>query len=152
MGMGTSACSATCTEWQHVQKLCEQETKALEQLLEKYEVNGLAGVACLLDESSGGHEDYEALELDVEAFKEIYLAWEDVQHAFSKATTVRVHAEEMSLTLDIGHYDSDNGDRYDDEEIRGRGYYLHVEGCWKLTPAGEKFKDIIEKKFWTVFG
>jgi hypothetical protein len=53
------------------------------------------------------------------------------------------------LELAIGHYSDDDGDRYDDLI---HGHYFIVEKVTQLTPAGEKFKEYLSEKSWTVFG
>jgi hypothetical protein len=72
-------------------------------------------------------------------------AWEQLQAAFSKATKVGT----SHLELGIGHYSSDEGDRYDDLK---QGCYFTVDNVIQLTPAGEKFREHLEERSWTVFG
>jgi hypothetical protein len=72
-------------------------------------------------------------------------AWEKLQAAFRKATTVG----KSHLELGIGHYSSDDGDRYDDLE---QGCYFTVDNVTQFTPAGKKFQAHLAEKSWTVFG
>ena len=57
-------------------------------------------------------------------------------------------AEEVS-----GRYnrDEDGGDRYDNPNDKD-GCIFCVDGMVQLTPAGEKYKDIITEHRWTQFG
>ena len=72
-------------------------------------------------------------------------AWENLQAAFKTNTKVG----KSHLELDIGHYSSDDGDRYDEIE---QGCYFTVDNLTQLTPAAEKFRVHLEEKSWTVFG
>lgn len=55
------------------------------------------------------------------------------------------------LTLYFDHYDEDGGDRYDNPGDKD-GCIFCVDGMVQLTPAGEKFKDIISERKWTQYG
>ena len=53
------------------------------------------------------------------------------------------------LDLAIRFHDSDNqGDCYDDVN----GVFWDVDGVYQYSPAGEKFKDFIERKFYVTYG
>jgi hypothetical protein len=59
--------------------------------------------------------------------------------------------KKTGLSLYFDYYNEDNGDRYDepgDEE----GCVFCVGGMVQLTPAGEKYKDIITERRWTQYG
>ena len=71
-------------------------------------------------------------------------AWGKLRAAFKRNTKVG----KSHLELGIGHYSSDDGDRYD--EI-GQGCYFTVDDVIQFTPAGEKFRVHLEEKSWTVF-
>ena len=72
-------------------------------------------------------------------------AWGEVEAAFKTATTVG----ESSLELDIGYYNREEGDLYDDLED---GAYFTVDNVLDFTPAGNKFKDKLENASWTIYG
>ena len=55
------------------------------------------------------------------------------------------------LTLYFDSYDEEGGDRYDNPGDK-EGCVFCVEGMVQLTPAGQKFKDIISERKWTQFG
>jgi hypothetical protein len=53
------------------------------------------------------------------------------------------------LMLGMAHHQSDEyGDRYDEVD----GTYFYVDGMYELTEAGEKMKDIVERKMFVQFG
>ena len=66
----------------------------------------------------------------------------NLKNAFNKKT---------GLTLYFDHYDMDGGDRYDNPNDKD-GCIFCVDGMVQLTPAGEKYKDIITEHRWTQFG
>lgn len=55
------------------------------------------------------------------------------------------------LTLGLGFYNEDDGDRYD-EVASHEGCVFFVDGMVALTPAGEKFKDVVKQQLWTQYG
>lgn len=66
----------------------------------------------------------------------------DLKNAFNKKT---------DLTLYFDHYDEDGGDRYDNPNDKD-GCIFCVDGMVVLSPAGEKYKDIVVERRWTQFG
>jgi hypothetical protein len=66
----------------------------------------------------------------------------NLKNAFEKKT---------GLTLYFDHYDEDSGDRYDEPGDKD-GCIFCVSGMMVLSPAGEKFKDIITERRWTQYG
>jgi hypothetical protein len=67
-------------------------------------------------------------------------AWAALQAKFTEATG--------GLELGLGFHGEDEGDRYD--EIVG--VFWTVGGMYQLTPAGERFKGVVERKFFVTFG
>jgi hypothetical protein len=59
--------------------------------------------------------------------------------------------EKTGLTLYFDHYDEDGGDRYDNPNDKD-GCIFCVDGMMVLSPAGEKFKDIVSERRWTQYG
>ena len=59
--------------------------------------------------------------------------------------------EKTGLTLYFDHYDEDGGDRYDNPNDKD-GCIFCVDGMMVLSPAGEKFKDIVTERRWTQYG
>jgi len=131
MGMGTIPCHGTVISDDDLKKLCPVEYKRLEELLDKVDssIDGLARDFAMED---GINQD-------------VGHAYADLCVAFEKATKI----ENGHLTLDLGYYDSENGDRYDELE---ENHYWDVGGVWQRTPAGEKFSNIVTEKSWTQFG
>ena len=66
----------------------------------------------------------------------------DLKNTFEKKT---------GLTLYFDSYDEDGGDRYDNPNDKD-GCIFCVDGMMQLTPAGEKYKDIVTERRWTQFG
>ena len=52
------------------------------------------------------------------------------------------------LELDICFHDPENGDRYDEVS----GLFFTISGAYQYAPAGEKFKQFIERKGWVEYG
>lgn len=59
--------------------------------------------------------------------------------------------EKTGLTLYFDSYDEDGGDRYDEPNDK-EGCIFCVDGMMQLTPAGEKYKDIVTERRWTQYG
>ena len=59
--------------------------------------------------------------------------------------------EKTGLTLYFDSYDEDGGDRYDNPNDKD-GCIFCVDGMVQLTPAGEKYKDIVTERRWTQYG
>lgn len=59
--------------------------------------------------------------------------------------------KKTGLSLYFDYYNEDQGDRYDNAGDKD-GCVFCVNGMVQLTPAGEKFKDIIFERSWTQFG
>ncbi len=132
MGMGSAPCHAWTISLDGLKAICPEEVKACETVLEQ----------------SGCDWDSFALAVEQEELddhSEIINAWEKLQAAFSKATKVG----KSHLELGIGHYASDDGDRYDDLE---QGCYFTVDNVTQFTSAGKKFHAHLEERSWTVFG
>lgn len=66
----------------------------------------------------------------------------DLKNSFAKKT---------GLTLYFDSYDEEGGDRYDNPNDKD-GCIFCVDGMVQLTPAGEKYKDIITERRWTQYG
>jgi len=62
-----------------------------------------------------------------------------------------VFHQKTGLTLYFDCYDEDVGDRYDEPNDKD-GCIFCVDGMMQLTPAGEKYKNIVTERRWTQFG
>ncbi len=158
--MGSFAVGGYVIEYKDLKKICPDEIKAIEKA--KYFKNvgwGNIGRWLAWDDSDqiidalhdGVIEDKSKpvirLELSEDQIVEdIFQDYDklvtDLKNAFSKNT---------GLTLYFDSYDEEGGDRYDNPGDK-EGCVFCVEGMVQLTPAGEKFKDIISERKWTQFG
>jgi len=123
-------------------KLCPKEYKIFKGLLKKTHVDHYQ-----LEEFINDDRDLNLLSHytdDEKASKlqgEIVDAWANLQSAFYKIT--------KSLELTLGYHDSeDNGSSYDEVN----DLYFSVVGMYQLSPAGKKFKKIVNRKFFVTFG
>jgi hypothetical protein len=138
MGMGTWGNRATIIEEKDVKSLCPKE---FEELLQVFETHGVSEDAFCWSEFARAAE-WSEWDVDKQDFE---LAWDVLQEAFVEATTVG----NSHLNLHMGYYDPECGDRYD--ELDG-GHFFYVTGDTQLSPAGERFKNMLQEKSWTVFG
>ena len=74
--------------------------------------------------------------------------WSELQYSRYE-TLVDVFDDLTGLELSIGYHNSgQDGDRYDDLD----GIFWSVEGVYKYTEAGEKYKDKISRSFYVSYG
>ena len=125
MGMGTGACSGWVISYDNLKKICPKEIDDIEGA-EEFEDWG---------EVSRG---FEFNELPDSIKKSV----EDLVGQFLNTT---------GLTLSLGFYHEDDGDRYDEVDSH-EGCVFFVDGMVALTPAGEKFKDVVRQQLWTQYG
>lgn len=78
---------------------------------------------------------------------------EEVSQVYDKhiSELKNVFNQKTGLTLYFDHYDSDGGDRYDNPNDKD-GCIFCVDGMVVLSPAGQKFKDIVTERRWTQYG
>ncbi len=133
MGMGNYPCQADTIEIEFVKEMCPDE---------------LDDFLVALDDNGVSREDFaQAFEQDdlqdiasctAEEEKQIMVEWDKLYGTFKKATG--------GLELGMVYHDADDrGDELD-------GWKFSVDGVYGYTPAGEKYKDKIIRKSWTVFG
>ncbi len=135
MSMGNYACYADTIEESFVEEVCPKELKNLKEILKKYEY-GLEYLGQVNYPGCDIHGELSCSFKDNEAI-EIGNAYEILCARFE---------EETSLDLEI---------RYHEAEDRGdevNGYFWEVNGVYVLSIAGEKYKDKIDRKFWTEWG
>ena len=162
MGMGSYAVGSFVIEYKDLKKICPTEIKVIEK--QKYFKN--IGWDSLSRWLSWDDPDYifdilyDCVENDKsmsklisglktsedEIIDGIFQDYENVvtdfKNAFNKKT---------GLTLYFDHYDSEGGDRYDNPGDKD-GCIFCVDGMVQLTPAGQKFKDIVTERKWTQYG
>tara|TARA_Y100000310_G_scaffold56232_1_gene51599 strand:+ start:30195 stop:30602 length:408 start_codon:yes stop_codon:yes gene_type:complete len=135
MGMGTYACHADTVKDEFVREVCPYEMAELQSQLDNAELDwyGLAACTDRIDEA----EEELAMEISEERASLIIKAYDTLFQAFQKKT---------GLDLQLKYHDKeDRGDEVD-------GHFWAVDGVYILSPAGEKYKDEIERKFWTTWG
>jgi hypothetical protein len=133
MGMGYGANYADVISWEEIKKLCPNECHAVEARVEELDTS-LDGWMAILDERSAN----EPTDKDKELLNQLCMAFEN-------ATAVG----ESKLSLHpMYHSTEDEGDRYDDVS----GGFFHVENLYQYSPAGEKIKAAVERKFFVTFG
>jgi hypothetical protein len=160
MGMGSFAVGSFVIEYKDLKKICPDEIKAIEKAKYFNQV-GWGNIGRWLswdDPDQIKDAFYDAiledkskpiirLELSEDQIVEdIFQDYEklviNLKNSFNKNT---------GLTLYFDHYDEEGGDRYDNPGDKD-GCIFCVDGMVQLTPAGEKFKDIISERKWTQYG
>ena len=152
MGMGSFAVGSFVIEYKDLKKICPDEIKAIEKA-KYFDVIGWDGIARWLtwDDPEYIHEpiydtvDTEGVDTD-SIVEDAFLVYEKLLNNLKKTFN-----KKTKLTLYFDHYDTEGGDRYDNPGDK-EGCIFCVEGMVQLTPAGEKFKDIITERKWTQFG
>ena len=135
MSMSTYPCMADTVDDDFIKEICPNEYTALIEVLKKYE----RGLDDLGDAGVAGDMEAGLEEMGLEDTESgpICDAYVELCDAFKKIT---------DLVLDLQFHNAE--DRGDDVD----GYFWAVEGVYVLSPAGEKYKDKIERKGWTVWG
>lgn len=138
MGMGSAPCHAWTISLLGLKAISPRETDACERAFQAlgYDWDAFA--------QGMTREEFDDLP-EGAGPEDMVNRWQELQAAFSSATQVGTSC----LELGIGHYSPDEGDRYDELD---EGCYFTVGGAACLTPAGEKFKEHLAEKSWTVFG
>ncbi len=129
MGLGTYACLAEVINQSFICEQAEKEYREFFATLKDY--------GCSLNEFANAFQDEDFGELfDITQEGEVINKWLKLKEAFDKRT---------GLDLSIGyHVAEDRGDEVD-------GAFFQVDGVYQYTPAGEKYKDKIIRKTWTVW-
>ena len=155
MGMGSFAVQSFVIEYDDLKKLCPKEIKAIEKekcfkdigwfyigrWLAWDDINEIEDA--ILDNCYDEEKDDEYNQKVAEEVSNKYNHLvADLKNAFHEKT---------GLTLYFDSYDEDGGDRYDNPNDKD-GCIFCVDGMVQLTPAGEKYKDIITEHRWTQFG
>lgn len=149
MGMGSFAVSSFVIGYDDLKKIVPDEISAIEN--EKFfEDIGWGTIGQWL-----GWDDISHLEDAIWCYDDDYnqkVAVETsrtyVNHINNLQTSFN---EKTGLTLYFDHYDEDGGDRYDNPNDKD-GCIFCVDGMVVLSPAGEKFKDIVTERRWTQYG
>ena len=154
MGMGTFAVNSFVIEYDELKKICPDEISAIEN--EKFFDDILwTGIAQWLTWDDPDqlkdvmYDSYAnvAEEEDIDDIVEQYVKIYD-KHIINLKNSFNT---KTGLTLYFDYYDIEGGDRYDNPGDKD-GCIFCVDGMVQLTPAGEKFKDIVTQRRWTQFG
>jgi len=135
MGMGSYANYADTVTGMFVTETCPDEMAGLLKVLAEndYDLDRLAMTSTFGGDIQGELE----IDLDEDVALLILNTYGGLVVAFLKAT---------GLDLSIRHNEKDDrGDEVD-------GMFWEVDGVYELTAAGKKYKNDIERKFWTNFG
>jgi hypothetical protein len=160
MGMGSFAVGSFVIEYKDLKKICPDEIKAIEKAKYFKDIGwGTIGQWLswdapenLMDELYASVEEDKSKPVirlglsEDKIVEDIFEQYEqliiNLQNSFNKNT---------GLSLYFDHYDTEGGDRYDNPGDKD-GCIFCVNGMVQLTPAGEKFKDIISERKWTQYG
>ena len=134
MGMGNYSCHADTVSDEFVRETCPDEMDNLQTVLDESDCDfGHLGRTSNDGDIQGGLD----IEIGEENSLAVLNAYDDLCVAFEKKT---------GLELEIKYHEADDrGDEVD-------GFFWAVEGVYVFSPAGEKYKDKIKRKFWTEFG
>lgn len=158
--MGSFAVGSFVIEYKDLKKICPDEIKAIEKA--KYFGNiGWGNIGRWLSWSDNDQmmeSLYDAV-LDDESKPTIRLGLseeqivEDIFDQYERlvANLKTTFNKKTKLSLYFDSYDEEGGDRYDNPGDKD-GCIFCVDGMVQLTPAGEKFKDIITERKWTQYG
>ena len=130
MGMEPYPASGYVISWDKIKELCPIQAERLESACESEGIS--------LDE-------YAAEEPNPDGEGAVDICFSALLEEFEKITEVNG----MGLELNIFHYNSEDGGRYD--ELKD-GANWSVEGMTTLSPAGVKFNNLVGFQRWTVLG
>ena len=124
MGMGAGACYGWVIGYDDLKKICPKEMGLVEGF-EEFEGWG---------EVSRGFEFNELPDIFEKSVENL------IGQFFSNT----------GLTLSLGFYNEDDGDRYDQVDSHESCVFF-VDGMVSLTPAGEKLKGVVKERLWTQY-
>ena len=158
MGMGSFAVGSFVIEYKDLKKICPDEIKTIEKAKYFKEVGwGTVGQWLAWDDPDQIKDAfydafYDAI-LEDESKPGVDQIVEDIFQEYEKLVIALKNTfnKKTGLTLYFDSYDEEGGDRYDNPGDKD-GCIFCVEGMVQLTPAGQKFKDIISERKWTQFG
>jgi hypothetical protein len=160
MGMGTFGVKSFVIEYDRLKEICPDEIQAIESA-KYFDSIGWQYIGqwlgwsdndqiidaihdAVLDDKSNPVMRLELSEDQIveDIFDQYEILVTNLKTSFNKKT---------GLSLYFDYYNEDQGDRYDNAGDKD-GCVFCVNGMVQLTPAGEKFKDIIFERSWTQFG
>jgi len=160
MGMGNFAVGSFVIEYDDLKKICPEEIKSIEKAKYFNDIGwGTIGQWLSWDDPDQIKDAFYDAILEDESKPDIRLELnvdqivEDIFQEYEKLIVALKNTfnKKTGLTLYFDHYDEEGGDRYDNPGDKD-GCIFCVGGMVQLTPAGEKFKDVISERKWTQFG
>lgn len=160
MGMGSYGVHSFVIEYDDLKKICPDEIQAIENA-KYFDSIGWRTIGQWLawsdtDQIQDAIKD-SVLDDESDPIRRLQRTQEQIeQDVFDQyKTLVRdlkdVFNQKTGLSLYFDDYDEEGGDRYDSPGDKD-GCIFCVHGMIQLTPAGEKFKDIVTERSWTQFG
>lgn len=153
MGMGNYAVSSFVIGYDDLKKICPKEIHAVEEEI-YFDVIGWGLIGQWLSwDDPDQLKDNVIDSIDNEDFDECEKISEEIVSIYDKHITKLKDAfhKNTGLTLYFDYYNAEDGDRYDMPNDKD-GCIFCVDGMVVLSPAGEKYKDIISERRWTQFG
>lgn len=153
MGMGSFAVSSFVIGYDDLKKIVPDEINAIEneQYFKDIGWDNLGRwlswddstyVEDAILDSVDGDDIEDTQELAEDMVQKYDKHIQSLKYSFTKKT---------GLTLYFDHYDEEGGDRYDNPNDKD-GCIFCVDGMVQLTPAGEKYKNIVTERRWTQYG
>jgi hypothetical protein len=154
MGMGSYAVNSYVITYDELKKICPDEIAAIEK--EKYfDSVGWNSIGYWMswDDPDQFEENILDSLVDNPESEDSEKIAEEMVKVYDNhiINLTKAFNEKTGLTLYFDNYDEDQGDRYDEPGDED-GCIFCVNGMVQLSPAGEKYKDIITERRWTQFG
>ena len=153
MGMGTFACGADTISFENLKKICPDEVQSIEDDMNLGSWLGLARAVEFSEWDSFSEEIFDNYEEDDKRGEDLEKFSKEVAERLKNKVEIlcKNFNKETGLELYLTSYTEDEGDRYDEANDH-EGCVFSLSGVYQLTPAGEKYKDVIVKAMWTQFG
>lgn len=153
MGMGSYAVHSFVIGYDDLKKICPDEIAAIENEQYFNDIGWEALGKWLAWDDIAELEDAIMDVVDSDEEDEIEKIAEEIASRYNKHISNLANAfnKKTNLELYFDNYVEDNGDRYDEPNDKD-GIIFCVSGMTVLSPAGEKYKDIITERRWTQFG
>ena len=151
--MGSYAVGSFVIGYDDLKKICPEQIKTIEQELHFGDIGWDNLGRWLSWDDSTYVEDAILDSVDGDDIEDCQALAEDMVEKYDKHIQALKNSfnGKTGLTLYFDHYDEDGGDRYDEPNDKD-GCIFCVDGMVQLTPAGEKYKDIITERRWTQYG
>lgn len=153
MGMGSYAVHSFVIGYDDLKKICPDEIAAIENEQYFNDIGWEVLGKWLAWDDIAELEDATLDLIDDEDDRKCQDIAEEIGSRYNAhiANLKNAFESKTSLTLYFDNYDYDGGDRYDEPGDKD-GIIFCVQGMMVLSPAGEKYKDIITERRWTQYG